>query len=317
MAQEQQQERQEEDQQQRQRSTITGSPGGESRPPSKGSHLPSSASQVGIITKYELLNYFRSRRFLILFVIALLIAGLLTIVIAHYGVSRIAGSPPTALAFYGAWQGFAASLIVVFCAVFFGGDAISGEFQNKTGYFLVGNPIRRSSIYIGKWFAALIASLIIIGTFTAAATANGVYYFGTNFPSQYGESLVFTLVYLLAALGFTFFFSSLFKSSSYSILVTVVLLLFGFDLINSVVSDIVHIEPWFVLTYGSAIISNVFTVPYPAHVSTTVSRFGPGGAGASLTTYTATIPEGLAIMGIYFIVTAVLGLILFERKELN
>ena len=28
-------------------------------------------------------------------------------------------------------------------------------------------------------------------------------------------------------------------------------------------------------------------------------------------------PEGLAIIGVYFIVTAILGLILFERKEFN
>ena len=30
-----------------------------------------------------------------------------------------------------------------------------------------------------------------------------------------------------------------------------------------------------------------------------------------------TIPEGLAIMLVYFAVTAVLGLLLFERKEFN
>lgn len=42
------------------------------------------------------------------------------------------------------------------------------------------------------------------------------------------------------------------------------------------------------------------------------SSFGPR---FSLTTYNATIPEGLAILAVYFVVSALLGLWLFERKE--
>ena len=193
----------------------------------QGNILPTSMRQVGTITKYEMLNYFRSRRFLILLIIGLVISGLLTFAVADRGISNVAHK--LLLRFYSTWWGDSATFVIVISAVFFGGDAISGEFQNKTGYYLVGNPIRRSSIYIGKWIAAFVASLIIIAIFTAITIANGVYYFGGNaFPSQFGESWVFSIVYLIAALGFTFFFSSLFKSSSMSILVTAVLLLFGF-----------------------------------------------------------------------------------------
>ena len=279
-----------------------------------GNKVPTSVSQVGIITKYELLNYFRSRRFFVLLTIGVVIAGVLTAVVAHYGVETY-GS--TSLEFYSRWWGLSATYLVIFCAIFFGGDAISGEFQNKTGYFLVGNPLRRSSIYIGKWLAALAASLIIFGVFIAITLGNGIYYFGTDIPYQFGESFLFCLVYLIAILGFTFFFSSLFKNSSMSILVTAILLLFGFNIISALVMDIAHAEPWFLLTYGAQIIGNVLTDPYPEHVTTATGRFGPGGTRASFTSYNATMPEGLVIMGIYFIVTAVLGLVLFERKEFN
>lgn len=47
------------------------------------------------------------------------------------------------------------------------------------------------------------------------------------------------------------------------------------------------------------------------------SRFGPGGVGPTLTTYSAAVPDGLIFMGAYFVVTAILGLVLFERKEFN
>ena len=129
-------------------------------------------------------------------------------------------------------------------------------------------------------------------------------------------SLLFAWFYLAAVLGLTFFFSSLFKSSSISILVTVILLLFGFTLIQTLVSDLVGIEPWFVLTYGSGIIGNILNSPYPPAKVVTTTPFGHGRT-ITTTTFAASVPQGLAIIGIYFIVTAILGLLLFERKEFN
>jgi len=275
----------------------------------EGNKLPSSLTQVGIITKYELRNYFRSRRFFILLAITFLVTGLLTFILAYYGVSKISSPGASqALSFYGFWWGFVPTLVVVFCSVFFGGDAIAGEFQNKTGYFLVGNPIRRSSIYVGKWIASLIASLIIMGIYTAITVGNGLYYLGSTIPIQFAEAIGFSIIYLIAALGFTFLFSSVFKSGAYSIVVTFILLLFGFTLIDSIVSAFTSIEPWFSVTYAAEIITNVFTVPYPTH--STTFRGAPTG-------FTPTIPEGLAIMLVYFIFTSILGLVLFERKEFN
>jgi len=270
--------------------------------------LPGSIAQVGVMTKYELLTYFRSRRFFILLIIGLIISSILTAVVAYYGVSSFA---PNALGFYSFWWGNSVTLVVILSGIFFGGDAISGEFQNKTGYFLVGNPLRRSSIYIGKWIAALTASLIILAVYAAIAVGNGVYYFGANIPYQFGESLVFSVLYLIAVLGFTFFFSSLFKSSSMSILVTAILFLFAFSLIQLIVSSLAQIEPWFIITYGSGIIGNVLTNPYP---TTQTVRGGFGGRNATIE-YAVTIPEGIAILVGYFVITAVIGLLLFERKE--
>lgn len=262
--------------------------------------------------KYTFLDYLRSRRFFILLAIALLISGILTFVVGYYRPPSILSSD---LSFYSGWWGMSVTFVVVLSGIFFGGDAISAEFQNKTGYFVVPNPIRRSSIYIGKWLSAFIASSIILALYTAITVGNGVYYFGLIVPYQFGESVLFAWFYLSAVMGFTFFFSSLFKNSSYSILLTAILFLFVFNLIQTLVSSLVQVEPWFILTYGSQIIGNVLSATYPEHVSTV--RFGPPGStgGLSLTTYSVSIPEGLAIILVYFVATAVLGLVLFERKE--
>jgi ABC-2 type transport system permease protein len=271
--------------------------------------VPSSITQVGITTKYALLDYIRSRRFFIILTITGLISVLLTVLVGYYRPESFLSSN---LAFYNSWWGNSVTFVVILSGIFFGGDAISGEFQNKTGYFGVPNPIRRSSIYIGKWLAAFIASAVILGIFTVVTVGNGLYYF-SGIPYQFGESLLFTMLYLIAVLGFTFFFSSLFKSSSMSILVTAILFLFVFTLIQQLVAGLVQIEPWFILTYGAQIIPNVLTTTYPAHTT----AFPIGRGGETITQYNVTIPEGLAIIAIYFAVTTIIGLILFERKEFN
>jgi ABC-2 type transport system permease protein len=272
--------------------------------------VPSSLTQVGITLKYAFLDYYRSRRFFILLVITLLIGALLTFIVGYY---RPVGFLASDLSFYSGWWGNSVIFVIVLSGIFFGGDAISGEFQNKTGYFGVPNPIRRSSIYVGKWLAAFIAATVILVVFTAITVSNGIYYFGINVPYQFGYSVLFAWFYLVAVLGFTFFFSSLFKSSSMSIIVTAILFLFVFTLIQSLVADLVQVEPWFILTYGGQIIGSILTVPYPPHTTVTVEHFGP--RAITVTTFAASVPEGLVIIALYFIVTGVLGLILFERKE--
>src|SRR5713226_9408421 len=54
--------------------------------------LPGSVSQVATITKYELVNYFRSRRFFVLLIIGLIISALLTTLVGYYRPSSFLSS---------------------------------------------------------------------------------------------------------------------------------------------------------------------------------------------------------------------------------
>jgi len=266
-------------------------------------------AQVGVIAKYNFLNYFRARRFYVMLAIVVLISGLFTFLVAYYLPPGLVASADPLDFYRGGWGNFA-TFVVVLSTAFFGGDAISGEFQNRTGYFLVPNPIRRSAIYVGKWIAALAASTIILGVFALIMIANGLYYYPGNLPTEFLESLAFAWFYLVAALSLMFAFSSLFKSTSISILMGVILLLFVFNFVDLIISSFAGFEPVYSIVYGAGIISNVLTVPFPAHVTTI-----PAGPRFNISTYNATIPEGLAILGVYFVVMAVVGLLLFERKE--
>ena len=261
-----------------------------------GNTLPNSLAHVGVIMQYTLLDYVRSRRFFILLTMVLVVSAILTFVVVYSNLS-----------IYFVWGAFA-PVVAMLSGVFFGGDAISGEFQNRTGYFSVTNPIRRSSLYVGKWLSAFVASSIMLGIFAVISLSIGLYY--RSVPSEFGLSVLFAWFFLAAVLGFVFFFSSLFKSSINSVFLTAMLLLVGFTAIVNL-AGLIPIEPWFILNYSAGIIGNILTAPYPAHVTAGVSL----GKGIVVTAYNATVPEGLAIIGLYFIITTIVGLILFERKE--
>jgi ABC-2 type transport system permease protein len=220
-------------------------------------------------------------------------------------------------AFYATLWGGGATIVIVFAGVIFGGDAIAGEFQNRTGYFLMGLPIRRATVYIGKYIGAFVASLAAVIIFALLLLANGAYYFGAGaFTVAFGESFILAVVYLLALLGATFLFSSLFKTSTYATLVVAVLFLFGFMLLQDLIQGLVHVTPWFILTYADTIIGGVFNTACMSTPGTHVcSSPGPGGMMFTMTVTNATIPVGVTIMLGYFAITAIVGLLLFEREE--
>lgn len=254
--------------------------------------------------EFEFLNYLRSTRFYILLAIVATIGIAIIAVMYVYRPSALLSSP---MSFYSEWWGTVVSLCVILAGIFFGADAISTEFQNKTGYYLLPNPVRRSSIFIGKWIASFLASAIAIGVYAAITLADGAIYFGSNVPYQMGESFVLALLYIFPILGVSFFISSVFKNSSSSILMTV-LLLFGLNYITPLITALSKSEPWYVLSYGAGIITNVLSSSgYPPHEV----------AIAGLSSFNATIPEGLAIMFTYFAVTSIVGIALFEKEDFD
>jgi ABC-2 type transport system permease protein len=266
---------------------------------------PPSATQVVRLARYQLRDYFLSRRFILMMAIVALIGTIFTAVVGYY-------RPPAYLtdssAYYGTFWTNGVTVVILFAAVIFGGDAIAGEFQNRTGYFLMGLPIRRATVYAGKYIAAFVAALTALLAFAVILLANAAYYFGSGaVTGAFATSFVLSIVYLLSVLGTTFFFSSLFKSSMYATLVVAVLFLFGFSLLQLVITLLVKVEPWFLISYAAQTIGYPFLSPIPDHV------ISVGG----FTSYNPTYSEGIAIMVGYFVLTALVGLGLFEREEFS
>ena len=270
---------------------------------------PPSLVQAIRLTRYQLRDYLLSRRFILQLAIVVVVGVILTIVVAHYRPSSLLDnsndlySPLWAMFVY---------VVIVFAGIIFGGDAIAGEFQNKTGYFLMGLPIRRATAYVGKYLAAFIASMIAVLLYAGIVLANGVFYFGGGaFTLAFAESFGLATIYTLALLGAVFLFSSLFKTSTYAVLVVAVLFLFAFSILQEVLTFVVMIEPWMLISYAASVISYPFAASLPMHVVQTV--VGPG--QTVFGGYNPTYPEGIGIMLGYFVLATLGGLLLFEREE--
>lgn len=272
--------------------------------------VPGTVRQALILSRYQFRDYLRSRRFILMLSIVAVIGVIISTLLAYYRPSTLLDNPND---FYGGLWAGGASFLILFAGIIFGGDAIAGEFQNKTGYFLMGLPVRRATVYAGKYLAVLLASLISILVYLAILIGNAAYYLGGSALSDPGQllgSFALALLYLLALMGFIFLFSSLFKTSLYAVLVVAVLFLFGFSIIQSVYLALVHAEPWFLLSYANGVVGYPLT-GVPEHIVRATNPF----SGQTTTTYNPTYAEGIGVMALYWILTSVLGLFLFEREE--
>ena len=120
-----------------------------------------------------------------------------------------------------------------------------------------------------------------------------------------GLSYVYALAYMTAVVGIAYLLSALLKST----VAATVLTFFLFTLIFAIISGILSlakVDPWFVASSASGIITNVLG-------SATV-RPGPGGGGEGFVPDPAT---SLLVFAAYAIVGGLLATLWFRRKELS
>ena len=264
----------------------------------------SSFAQMFTVAKYQFLNYVRSKRLFILLGITIAISVVYLVVIWKYVNPEYMSSNE----FLGNWASFSTFLIVL-SALFFGGDAISSEYGKKTGYFLFPNPIKRWTILWGKFFASIVASLIVVLLYWGIAFIDTFAVKGYLTNDAY-YSLALALLYLLSLLALTYMFSSFFKNSAISITITAILYFFVFNIVSSI-AMLTGIEPLFSITYAGDVIENVLKHPYPEHIQ--VLNAG----GMKITMFNVQLMTGIEIMLVYFVISSIIATLVFTYRELR
>ncbi len=273
-------------------------------------HWVSDFEQWRTVTSLQLGHYFRTNRFVGLLGFVVLISGLTLAFQVDAGVAAIQVQQlyrsseylSNYLSYTGLW--------VILAAAFFGGDALSVDFSTGTGYYMLVLPIRRPVLLAGRYAAATLVTLVIVGAYYLFGAAGAVYFFGAqSVPwTLLAESLGVAVLFALAALSVAFCVSAFVRSPAAGVLVTVLALYVGFTTLQATI-ELAGFEPWYSLTYAGGAMAAVLDTDF-VHLQTI-----PLGASQYYTIWVATVTEGLAIMAAYVAVFLPLSAYLYQRKE--
>jgi len=269
--------------------------------------LPSDLQQVMTVAKYDVLKHLRSKRLLGL----LVLEGLLLALTFGLPIALGADAAEDPTDYISAFIGWV-DILIVLGATMFAGDAIVSEFQSRTGYLLFPNPVKRSTIFVGKYLSTLgIIVLMLVVYYGIAALLTFAMTGGGTVLAAY--SMLFAFVYGAAAAALGFLISSIFKGSTGSLILTFFTLLMILPLIAQLL-PIGDIKPWFMLTFCGGVISTILIEPYPTDVMDSI----PIGNGEFLN-YWSYYPEvglSLVVLAVYIAVCLGLGMYLFKRREM-
>lgn len=202
--------------------------------------------------------------------------------------------------------GFASFLIII-CATFFAADAIVSEFQNRTGYLVFPNPMKRSVLFMGKFAASLTAGLIVVTFFYGIVAALSVVS-ARGIDDDYLLSYAYAAEYLVAAMAVAYLISSIMKGSTGALVLTFFMFLMIMPILDNVASfSGVKIEGS--LTFSSGAMTYILIDPYPVDES---QSFG----GFTMNVYYPDQVLAALTMAGYVLVALVIGMFLFNRKQL-
>jgi ABC-2 type transport system permease protein len=258
--------------------------------------------QIGIVTRYELLRHMRRRRVYAVLIIAAVL-GLVQIAVPW---ALNMSFPQQAVVWAAAFLG-SSTFIIIIVGTFFAGDAIVSEFEQKTGYIIFTNPVKRFSLVAGKFAAAFISSLLPTGLYYLIGTGGllGIYGF---VPAETAASFAYAVLYLCVVLGFTFLFSAVLKGSMGATLLS----FFTFLLILSIVSQVIALtgnEPWFLPNYAAGMVTQVI------NPQTDMVQTFPG-SPLKIYAFYPKFPVSLIVLVVYFLATFVLSAVITRRKQM-
>ena len=204
--------------------------------------------QAFIVMRYEFMKFVSGKKIFIYAAINLII---LAIVAAIFFTSS---GNTTTEGMMGDFISFL-SLILLIGVTLFASVTLVSEFEERTSLLLFTKPIRKGSIFAGKFLAAyLLCFAIVIVYYVASAIITSIETGG--FTSKMFPSLGYCALDLFALTGIAMMFSALMKKSSSASILTFVFILLVPAIIQVVVSVTADLDPWFMLNYAEAAVMN-------------------------------------------------------------
>jgi ABC-2 type transport system permease protein len=200
-----------------------------------------------------------------------------------------------------------AGMLVMICATFFGADAIVSEFQGRTGYLVFPNPIKRTTLFLGKFAASMTSSILLIGILYGGVAILSLFA-SKGIDDDFVLSFALAVEYLLAAMAVAYVISSVLKGSTGAIVLTFFMFLMILPIVDGM-SMVAGVKVEGSLTFAAGAIQYILYDPYPTDSTLempgmTFSSFYPDPGMAAL------------VMMSYAVIGLALGILMFKRKQL-
>ncbi|MGP6220789.1 ABC transporter permease [Caldiplasma sukawensis] len=265
---------------------------------------------------YYFRNYYRSRSFYLMLILSFIVSILLTYLSFKYsskiptfakaGGITLVGTTAYERVLAWLWN-FILSYLPVFAAVFFGSPAISSEIETKTAFHVFTLPIPRYILLIGKYFASVLATILIAVVYTVFELAVFQYIYGF-LVIGFLYAFLLTVLFIIAISAFTFLVSSIFNKNTYAYIVVLITYVLVFNAAEIVIELLYKVKPFYLLNYAETAIERVF-VNLQFGITTTSNSPFPASFHTEIT--------AALVMLIYAIVSIGAATILFERKEVK
>jgi ABC-type transport system involved in multi-copper enzyme maturation permease subunit len=268
--------------------------------------LPSQSSQIFAVCQFELLKFIRGKKILASIVIALAISLVLVVTPQIIQID----SQLTVYDYLSFPLGFLPYLLVL-SAAFFGSNSLLSEFHERTGYALFPNPVSKTSVWLGKFFAAELVSFLIIGVFFGVIITAAELKYHT-IPEEIFYSLGFAFVSVTSIMSIAFLVSSIFRGPTGAAVLVFFLFIMILPIIDQVLIGFVDTKPWFTPTFSSKIIENVLIVPYPNDLASGETPRGP----FDVHRFVPYVSESLLVLTGYILVSSILSIYAFKKREM-
>jgi ABC-2 type transport system permease protein len=262
--------------------------------------------KLKIVASYEFLKHIRRKRLYVILGLTL-IAELAVIILMPVLLDKY----PDSVIVMAAMLNVGPSLATI-GAVFFAGDSIAGEFEGRTGFILFTNPVKRTTLIIGKYLAscAAVILLIIFGYIITDVTLLVIY---GEIPTETLNSFGLCLLYAGAVLSITFFVSAISKGAMGATVMTLVVIMVISPIIESVLM-MAGESYWYMPSAGGDSIALV----YGGMELFTEGIMPSGGAGMSM--FQAFQPPDIGLIAYamtgYMVICFILSLWFSKRRQL-
>jgi len=268
--------------------------------------LPSDLAQSGIVVRYELLKHLRSRRLLGIFILEFAIIALILVIPPLQGQDYPSDSAKFAGMFVQrVW------ILIIIGSTLFAGDSLVSEFQQRTGYLLFPNPVKKRVLFVGKFAASAGVMFSALAVFYSIVAIIVVAIDG-SISSLMAASFGLALLFAVAALAIGYLISSFMKGSTGALILTFALLLMILPIVDTV-ATLSKAKPDFSLTFSSGVIGYIMETPYPTDF---VQNIDFGGRTFEFLNYYPDVSLSIIVALAYSALAITLAIWLFNRREM-